>query len=111
MVLPDATLFCGSSVIQPHDWVMHNGATMWITGDDLTGHYVILSFAHYFVEGLLTEPPASYDGLPAAGPYYSFGQKAALQGTAMSCDFVSRWDTPEGEFSIVGPITISKVSG
>lgn len=54
MVLPDATLFCGMDVVRPPDGAMHNGATMWIAGDDSTGHYVILSFARHGLEGALS---------------------------------------------------------
>jgi hypothetical protein len=58
------------------------------------------------------KPPTTYDGL-GAGVTRTRGAKTGLAGTAMTCDFVSRWGAAgdPDTFSVVGPITIACVSG
>lgn len=111
--LPDASLFCEGVTIGPDEWVINpNSGTLWITADPLAGHYLILVSAHYRVEGLFDVPPGSYEGLLFLDAR-EIGHKTGVLNNALECDFVSRWDLPDPEqdFSIVGPITISKVSG
>lgn len=112
--LPDADLFCGQA--QPlgsTEWVWTpGGESLWLRTGPLAGHYVILSDAHYLMPGLQTEPPASYDGLPQVGSLVR-GQKTGLAEDAITCQFVSRWDLPgdTDDFSVVGPVTMTRVSG
>ncbi|GAA6527992.1 hypothetical protein [Intrasporangium sp. DVR] len=111
--LPDATLFCGSVTVAADAWVALGSGTLWITSGDLAGHYVVLEQTHYYAEGLLQEPPESYEALMPLIPTETFGKKTGLE-TTQSCDFVSRWEDPSAPgtgFSIVGPVTIAKVSG
>jgi hypothetical protein len=111
--LPDADLVCGAETFTTGQWVWTPGAeSLWINTGPLAGHYVMLTDAHYLMPGLQAEPPASYDGLMPVGSAVR-GSKAGLAGDAISCDFVSRWDLPgdEDDFSVVGPITMVRVSG
>ena len=111
--LPDALLFCGSTTVHPDEWVaVPPSDTFWVTSGPLTGHYVILSDAHYIAPGYLTAPPSSYDGLSQVGSR-TWGAKQGLARTAMTCDFVSRWGEPgdPDTFSVVGPITMARVPG
>lgn len=111
--LPDADLVCGTTTVQPDQWVaIAPSDTLWITGTALAGHYVILADTHYVVSGYADKPPASYDGM-AAVDSRTWGAKRALATSAIRCDFVSRWGAPgdADTFSVVGPITIARVSG
>lgn len=114
MVLPDATLYCGSTVVEPGQWVFHNGPTLWITSGPLTGHYVWLASAHYLQAGLMVHAPTGHDyatALPLGSD--TFGLKTGIRGNAIECQFVSRWDLPgeENDFTVFGPLTMARVSG
>lgn len=111
--LPNADLVCGGTTMAPEDWVaVPPSGTLWITTGDLTGHYVILSDAHYYMDGYQETPPASYDGLTQLDSR-TWGTKTGLEGEAVTCDFVSRWGEmgAEGTFSVVGPITVARTGG
>ena len=112
--LPDADLFCpGADTLSTSEWVWTPGAeSLWINTGPLAGHYVMLSDAHYLAPGLLTEPPASYDELMPVGSTVR-GEKTGLAAGAITCQFVSRWQMPDAadDFSVVGPITMVRVSG
>lgn len=110
--LPDADLVCETDTLTGSEWVWTPGAeSLWIGSGPLAGHYVMLSDAHYLMLGLQAEPPASYDGLLPVGSAVR-GSKTGLAGDAITCHFVSRWDLPgDGDdFSVVGPITMVRVS-
>lgn len=110
--LPDADLFCQSDTLGTSEWVSVPGSdSLWIKDGPLAGHYVILADSHYFMPGLQHEPPESYVGLEQVGNLVR-GQKAGLAAAALTCDFVSRWDVAgdEEDFSIVGPVTMVRVS-
>jgi hypothetical protein len=111
--LPDAVLVCGTTTVGIDDWVAVPPAdTLWVRTGPLAGHYVILTDTHYRVDGYLDVPPASYDGL-GPGATRTWGTKQDLTGAAITCDFLSRWGErgdPQA-FSVVGPITMVRVSG
>lgn len=110
--LPDADLVCETDTLGTGEWVSVPGSdSLWITDGPLTGHYVILADSHYFMPGLQDEPPESYVGLPQVGDLVR-GKKSGLAEDALTCDFVSRWDLPADadDFSIVGPVTMVRVS-
>jgi hypothetical protein len=110
--LPDADLFCGVDTLSTSQWVSKPGSdSLWINEGPLAGHYVILADSHYFMPGLVTDPPETYVGLEQVGSLVR-GDKTGLAANAITCDFVSRWDVPgdEEDFSIVGPVTMVRVS-
>lgn len=111
--LPDADLYCPTATLGSDEWVALTTGTLWISTGELAGHYVVLEQTHYYSPGLLTEPPAEYDTAALLGPTQTFGTKAAFVGDSLTCHFVSRWDLPgeDDDFSVVGPVTIAKVSG
>lgn len=90
---------------------MPGSDSLWIKGGPPAGHYVILTDSHYLMPGLQNEPPASYTGLDQVGNLVR-GQKAGLAEESITCDFVWRWDVPgdEEDFSVVGPLTMVRVS-
>lgn len=111
--LPDADLVCGDTTLHPDDWVaVPPSDTLWVRTGPLAGHYVILTDTHYVVPGYQVAPPESYDSLGPAVATRTRGAKQGLAATAMTCDFVSRWGLPDDPdtFSVVGPITIARVS-
>jgi hypothetical protein len=111
--LPNADLVCGTTTLGPQDWVaVPPSDTLWVRTGPLAGHYVILTDTHYVVPGYVRVPPPSYAGL-GDGVTRTWGTKTGLAGKAMTCDFVSRWGAPEDPdtFSVVGPITMVRVSG
>lgn len=93
----------------PSESVVIPAATIWIKSGELAGHYVILSEVHYFYPGALRQRPTEDMYTQPASLPKTFGAKAALQSGAISCDFVSYWEGRDK--SIIGPITIAKVSG
>lgn len=108
--LPDANLVCGDTTMYQGDWTTVPGSdSLWILTGELAGHYSVLTATHYFTEGYLQAPPASYDGLEMVDTK-SWGAKTGLTDI-LTCDFVSRWgaDGAEGTFSIVGPVTMARV--
>ena len=111
--LADADLVCQADTLSTSEWVSVPGSdSLWITDGPLAGHYVILADSHYVMPGLQEEPPESYAGLPQVGSLVR-GTKAGLAGDSLTCDFVSRWDAPgeADDFSVVGPLTMVRVSG
>ena len=63
--LPDADLFCPGDTLYQGEWVTAPGSdSLWVMDGPLAGHYVLLAFSHYEMDGLQYEPPASYAGLP-----------------------------------------------
>ena len=60
--------------------------------------------------GVVEEPPESYDGLKLLESR-TIGTKKGLEARSITCDFVSRFQTPDGPWSVVGPLKIAKVSG
>jgi hypothetical protein len=110
--LPDADLFCPSDTLVTGEWGGLPGSdSMWIKDGPHAGHYVIVTDSHYFMPGLQVAPPESYEGLDQVG-YLVRGKKAGLAQDAITCQFVSRWDMSgdEEDFSIVGPVTMVRVS-
>ena len=110
--LPDADLFCPGDTLGTSEWVSVPGSdTLWIRTGPLAGHYVILADSHYWMPGLQYAPPASYTGLEQVGNLVR-GNKTGLAGDAITCHFVSRWDLPgdTDDFSVVGPVTMVRVS-
>jgi hypothetical protein len=108
--LPDADLVCGNLTLGPADWVaVPPSGTLWIQTGELAGHYVILSSAHYLMEGYQEAPPTSYNGLEPLDSR-TWGTKAGFTGQTLACDFVSRWGEKgaDGTYSVVGPITIAR---
>lgn len=85
--------------------------SLWVDDGPLAGHYVLLAFSHYRMTGLQTAPPDSYAGLDQLDNVVR-GAKTGLAGNAITCQFVSRWDLPgtADDFSVVGPVTMVKVS-
>jgi hypothetical protein len=110
--LPDADLFCPTDTLTQGEWVTAPGSdSLWVADGDMAGHYVLLSFSHYWMDGLQDAPPASYEGLPQLDDVLR-GAKTGLAGDAVTCQFVSRWDLPgtADDFSVVGPVTMVWVS-
>lgn len=111
--LPDAELVCDGTTVTTDQWVaIPPSDTLWIQEGPMAGHYVILSSTHYWMDGYVETPPASYEGLPMLESR-THGQKTGLAEGSMTCDFISRWG-PQGDpdtFSVVGLLTIAKVSG
>lgn len=111
--LPNADLVCGDITLLPDEWVaVPPSDTLWVKSGPMAGHYVILTDTHYVVPGYVVDPPHSYDGL-GDGVTRTRGVKQGLVDATMTCDFVSRWGSPEdpNTFSVVGPITVARVSG
>lgn len=108
--LPDATLYCGDVVLGPDDWAVKTPSTIWIGAGPLAGHYVTLAYAHYRAPGQVTTRPESYEGLEPLDSKV-FGTKQGLVAGSMTCDLVSRWDVAPAPFSIVGWVTLTRVSG
>lgn len=110
--LPDADLFCPGDTLYQGEWVTAPGSdSLWVMDGPLAGHYVLLAFSHYEMDGLQYEPPASYAGLPQVNDVVR-GSKTGMAGGAITCQFVSRWDLPgtSDDFSVVGPVTMVWVS-
>lgn len=107
--LPDAQLWAdGQLVADATEWVvMPKAGTLWITEGDWAGHYVIIDSVHLFYpEVYLEEPPLVID----VDPTRFFGKKTGLE--PIDVVVLSRFGTPEEPMmSVVGPITIAKVSG
>lgn len=113
--LPNATLTCGGSTLEPSEWVaVPPSDSLWILTGDLAGHYVILSDSHYVAtteEAALQAAATGYSGL-APVDTRQWGKKTGLAGTEFTCDFVSQWgDGGEGTQWIVGPVTIARAPG
>jgi hypothetical protein len=111
--LPDADLFCpvADDPLVKVGWVTPPGSdSLWVTTGPLAGHYVLLAFSHYWMDGLQYAPPASYAGLPQLNDEVR-GAKTGLTGP-ITCHFVSRFDLPgtSDDFSVVGPATMVRVS-
>lgn len=111
--LPDAILWCDDVRVGPDQWIAHNtnSPSLWVTDGPMTGHYILIRYAHYVVPGYLEVPPESYDGLE--GTEYSFGKKKGLLKRAVECDLIARWGAPDDPetISVVGPFVMAKVSG
>ena len=105
--LPDFELFCSGSP-PTTDVVGWGSDTLWVTSGPLSGHYVVVSYAHYLAPGLLVAPPTSVAGLPLADAK-TFGHKTGVGGDALDCTFVSRWDLPgtADDFTVTGPIVVA----
>lgn len=109
--LPDADLFCASSPTPVDAFVARPpAASFWIDDPTYGGHYAILDQIHYLADGvLLYHPVADPSTLPVVGPLKVFGQKESGQPT-LSCQVVSRFSRPTGDFTIIAPVTLVRVS-
>ncbi|MGC5585012.1 hypothetical protein [Ornithinimicrobium sp. W1665] len=109
--LPDAEIWCEGAT-EGSRWVAIPPAdSLWIEDGPYAGHYVILTSAHYFAPGYVEEPSEDLYVEDELLEARTIGTKKGLEARAVSCDFVSRFTTPEGTFSVVGPLRIAKVSG
>ncbi|SOC53541.1 hypothetical protein [Ornithinimicrobium cerasi] len=108
MRLPEADLWCeGDLVATTTEWVaLPKAGTLWIEEGPMVGHYVILASGHIGMPGHLYEVPEGDLGMDR-----SFGRKAGPAEESLSCVVLSRWDTPDGPFTVVGPLTVARVSG
>lgn len=108
MRLPEADLWCEGDLVAASDaWVaLPKAGTLWIDDGPMAGHYVILASGHHAVPGHLYSPPAEELEMDR-----SYGSKAGLADASLSCVVVSRWNTPDGPMTVLGPIEIAAVSG
>lgn len=112
--LPDADIYCQSTDGWTHatSFVARPpGTSLWIDGSAFGGHYTILEETHYIVPGELLDDPVDDPGsLQLVSPTLTFGKKASGLPT-VSCQVVSRWRTPDGDYTIIAPMTLVRVSG
>lgn len=106
--LPSADLVCGETTVGPAEWT-HNPSSgvLFVTSGEMAGHYVIQEVETYATPGHLTEVPESYDGMMPA-LMWTHGKKTGLD--TITCTVLSRLGPPGGEFTVVGPVTLARVS-